>query len=134
VLGDVRTPGYYDYKEGVKLLELISQAGGFLESAKISKVRIVHASAPDQKQEAIQVDLNQILSGKKLISRSTAGTPSSSGTEPGFRGLVRQHDPAVAQSHLHSRRDRQGGIASGRAVRREAAAGAHPGYPWHNMN
>jgi polysaccharide export outer membrane protein len=63
VLGDVRNPGYYDYRDNLHLVELISLAGGFTDTAELKKVRILHASGVNE-QKAQNVNLKEILSGK----------------------------------------------------------------------
>lgn len=62
ILGDVRSPGYYDYRDNLALLELISQAGGFSETAQINKVSILRPD-PQKGQVVTKVDLKKILSG-----------------------------------------------------------------------
>jgi polysaccharide export outer membrane protein len=64
ILGDVHQPGYLDYKEGLHLLELISQAGGFLETAQLNKVNILHEGKGGTENVTL-VNLKDILSGKK---------------------------------------------------------------------
>lgn len=63
ILGDVRSPGYYDYREKITLIELVSLAGGFTDSANISKVTIIDNSDGKNKK-VTKVDMNKILSGK----------------------------------------------------------------------
>lgn len=65
LLGDVRSPGYYDYKENLKLIELISLAGGFTDSANISEVSVIRDGGGAGKEKKVtKVDLKKILSGK----------------------------------------------------------------------
>lgn len=64
ILGDVRSPGYYDYKDNMRLVELVSIAGGFNDSAKIKEVNIIH-QVSDTQQTVTKADLNKILSGKQ---------------------------------------------------------------------
>lgn len=65
ILGDIRSAGYVDYKENMHLVELVSQAGGFNDSAKITEISIIHQSADNKPTGVTKVDLNKILSGKK---------------------------------------------------------------------
>lgn len=65
ILGDIKRPGYYDYKENLKLVELISLAGGFTNLADISKVNIVRKTGDEKNQAPIKVNLKKILSGKE---------------------------------------------------------------------
>ncbi|MBI4052058.1 MAG: polysaccharide biosynthesis/export family protein [Elusimicrobia bacterium] len=61
VLGEIRTPGFYDYREGMRLLELVSLAGGVTENAKSSKVRILRIKSGDD--DSFTVNLKAILRG-----------------------------------------------------------------------
>lgn len=64
ILGDVRSPGYYDYRDKLHLLEFISLAGGFTDSANISKVSLIQ-NAGTKEKAVTKIDLNKILSGKE---------------------------------------------------------------------
>jgi len=67
ILGDVRTPGYYDYKDGLKLIEAVSMAGGFTETARINKVSILR-KAPGVTQtesQTLTINLDEILKGAR---------------------------------------------------------------------
>ncbi|PKN02040.1 MAG: hypothetical protein CVU77_01075 [Elusimicrobia bacterium HGW-Elusimicrobia-1] len=61
VLGDVRTPGYYDYKDGMKVVEIVSMSGGFLDTARVKEVTILRKQGADTK--SIKVDLDAVLKG-----------------------------------------------------------------------
>lgn len=63
VLGDVHGAGYYDYRENLTLLELVSLASGFTDTAQITKVSIIRTD-PDKGQVVTKVDLKKILSGE----------------------------------------------------------------------
>lgn len=63
ILGEIKVPGYYDYKENMHLVDLVSSAGGFTDNAKITDVSIIHPS-PDNKMTVVKVNLKKILSGK----------------------------------------------------------------------
>jgi polysaccharide export outer membrane protein len=63
ILGDIRSPGYYDYKENMKLIDLVSLAGGFNDSAKITEVSIIH-QINDNERTTKSVNFKKILSGK----------------------------------------------------------------------
>jgi len=65
ILGDVRTPGYYDYKDGLKLVEAVSMAGGFTDTARITKVSILRKSSGDTQSQPITINLDEILKGTK---------------------------------------------------------------------
>jgi len=59
IWGQVRKPGLYIVPDNTDLLTLISSAGGPTENAKLSKVRIVRASAEGEK--IIWVDLKKYV-------------------------------------------------------------------------
>ena len=59
IWGQVRNPGLYIVPDNTDLLTLISSAGGPTENAKLSKVRIVRASAEGEK--VIWVDLKKYI-------------------------------------------------------------------------
>ncbi|MDI6757077.1 MAG: SLBB domain-containing protein [Endomicrobiia bacterium] len=63
VLGDVRNPGNYDYREGLKVVEAVSIAGGFLDTARIKEVSVLRKQGADTK--SFTVDLEAILKGGK---------------------------------------------------------------------
>ncbi len=60
VMGEVKTPGGYQYKEGLKLFELISQAGGLTQYAGARNIKIYRGEK--DKQEVINVNLEEIIS------------------------------------------------------------------------
>jgi len=59
VLGEVRNPGSFPYREGITLMKAIGMAGGFLPRAKESKVVILR-----NPQEKIEVDTTSITEGR----------------------------------------------------------------------
>jgi len=59
IWGRVRNPGLYIIPDNTDLLTLISSAGGPLEDAKLSKIRIVRSI--ENKEEIIWVDLKEYL-------------------------------------------------------------------------
>jgi len=59
IWGRVRNPGLYIMPDNTDLLTLISSAGGPLEDAKLSKVRIVRSL--DGQEKVIWVDLKEYL-------------------------------------------------------------------------
>lgn len=60
VMGEVRTPGGYQYKEGLKLFELISQAGGVTQYAGTKNIKVYRGEK--EKQEVFIVNLEEIFS------------------------------------------------------------------------
>jgi protein involved in polysaccharide export with SLBB domain len=73
VLGEVRSPGYYDYKENMKLVELISLAGGYTDSAKITDISVIindsgvslSTSTLASTSKVVKINLDKILSGSQ---------------------------------------------------------------------
>ena len=63
VLGDVRNPGYYDHRDNINLVELISLAGGFTDNAELRKVRILRPGE-DNNRHVTMVNLKAILAGE----------------------------------------------------------------------
>ncbi|MBN1824058.1 MAG: polysaccharide export protein [Endomicrobiales bacterium] len=64
LLGDVGHPGYYDHRPGIKLLELVSIAGGFTDTASLKKVSIIRKTEGNE-QKVMKVNLKKILQGKQ---------------------------------------------------------------------
>lgn len=62
ILGDVYSPGYFDHRENMRLADLMSQAGGFKETANIKAVTIIRADGAEQGRTE-KVNLKKILSG-----------------------------------------------------------------------
>ena len=67
VLGEVRTPGYYDYKDDLKLVELLSLAGGYTDTARITDISVIagekNKAATDGGKKVVKVNLSRILTG-----------------------------------------------------------------------
>jgi polysaccharide export outer membrane protein len=63
LLGQVSRPGNYDFTEGLTLVKLISQAGGFTGIAAPGRVKITRRG-PDGKLVSATVDVMKILDGK----------------------------------------------------------------------
>jgi len=59
ILGEVKSPGGYSYKEGMKLFELISQAGGLTKYAGTRNIKIYRSEKKEQK--FITVNLDEII-------------------------------------------------------------------------
>ncbi len=62
VYGQVRTPGSFELREDVTLLQAISLAGGLGDRAASSKIRILRRM-PDGSQDVIEVNLDEIVDG-----------------------------------------------------------------------
>lgn len=66
VIGQIKTSGYYEYREGMKLLDLIAQAGGTQDYPRDSKVRIfrkVKGEGDKVTEQVIQADLEKVFAG-----------------------------------------------------------------------
>ncbi len=67
VIGQINQPGYFEYREGMRLLDLVAQAGGTMDYARKDKVRIFRRlTGPDGKiaEQVIKADLEGVFSGK----------------------------------------------------------------------
>ena len=67
VIGQVSSPGYYEYREGMRLLDLVAQAGGTMDYARRDRVRIFRKQKGDDGKETEQVikaDLENVFAGK----------------------------------------------------------------------
>ena len=64
IYGQVRTPGAWELREEVTLLKALTFAGGVAERSAKDRIRIMRRK-PDGTQEIIQVNLNDIVDGKK---------------------------------------------------------------------
>ncbi len=59
ILGEIKSPGGYLYKEGLKLFELISQAGGLTKYAGTRNIKIYRGEKKEQK--VIIANLDEII-------------------------------------------------------------------------
>jgi polysaccharide export outer membrane protein len=67
VIGQINAPGYYEYREGMRLLDLIAQAAGPQDYAKAANVRVYRrVQGPDGKfsEEVVKADLAAVFSGE----------------------------------------------------------------------
>jgi polysaccharide export outer membrane protein len=67
IIGQINAAGYYEYKEGMRLLDLVALAGGAQDWAKTADVRIfrrVNGSDGKQTQEVFKADLESVMNGK----------------------------------------------------------------------
>lgn len=67
IIGQARSTGYYEYREGMRLLDLIAQAGGEQDYAEGKKVRIfrkVKADGDKVVEQVIQADLAGVMAGE----------------------------------------------------------------------
>jgi polysaccharide export outer membrane protein len=56
VTGAVRTTGAYDYHEGLKVMELTSKAGGCLDEAQITKIRVIRGEGGNKRIYVVNLD------------------------------------------------------------------------------
>lgn len=59
VMGQAATPGSYDYKDNLKILELLSLAGGFTNSADLASVKVFRGSG--DKKDVITVNMEDVI-------------------------------------------------------------------------
>ena len=67
VIGQINLPGYFEYREGMRLLDLVAQAGGTQDYASRDSVRIFRrVKGADSKisEEVIKADLENVFAGK----------------------------------------------------------------------
>jgi polysaccharide export outer membrane protein len=84
IIGQINQAGYFEYRDGMRLLELVSLAGGPRDLAKPSKT-VVLRQAGGQAQ-AINVNLAAILRGEfdrnlELVPGDTVVIPKGAGTK-----------------------------------------------------
>ena len=60
IIGQISQPGYFEYREGMKLLDLVAQAGGPQDYAKDGSVRIYRKVT----ESVIKADLASVFSGE----------------------------------------------------------------------
>lgn len=67
VIGQINQSGYFEYREGMRLLDLVAQAGGTMDYARRDRIRIFRRvkSADDKvSEEVIKADLEAVFSGQ----------------------------------------------------------------------
>lgn len=64
ILGEVRSPGFYDYRDGMRIMEVLSLAGGLTDLAKPSATRVIRPSESGAELETAALDLAAILKGR----------------------------------------------------------------------
>jgi polysaccharide export outer membrane protein len=65
VVGEVNSPGSFSYKEGMTLRQAISLAQGTTFNAVRERVCIIREDAASGKRQEINVDLGEVMKGKK---------------------------------------------------------------------
>lgn len=67
VIGQIRGAGYYEYREGMRLLDLIAQAGGTQDYSRDSKVRIyrkIKGEGDKVTEQVLEANLEDVFDGK----------------------------------------------------------------------
>ena len=67
IIGEVRQTGYREYREGMKILDLVADAGGLADYAKGAKTRIFRKTKDADgkvREEVINVDLKAVMDGR----------------------------------------------------------------------
>ncbi|MFH1618405.1 MAG: polysaccharide biosynthesis/export family protein [bacterium] len=64
LIGDVRAPGGYDYRDGMKLLDLVAKAGGLDANARTSRVKVFRQKGQGQDENSsFTVNFKAVLDG-----------------------------------------------------------------------
>lgn len=63
IIGDIRNPGHFDYRPGMKMLDLVALAGGLQDNAQSSRVRVLRRGAATRQEQSFSVNLKAILEG-----------------------------------------------------------------------
>jgi len=66
IIGEIRSGGYFEYREGMKLLDLVAQAGGLGDYPRAGQVRIyrrVKGADGRTKEEVIKADVSAVMAG-----------------------------------------------------------------------
>jgi len=71
IMGQVRTPSRYELplESTMSVVELVTKAGGFTDTAKGTDVSVTHY-APDGTKTTVRVDIESIIKGKKSAKSS----------------------------------------------------------------
>ncbi|OGS10684.1 MAG: hypothetical protein A2234_04750 [Elusimicrobia bacterium RIFOXYA2_FULL_58_8] len=67
IIGEIRSSGYFEYREGMRLLDLVAQAGGTADYARTDRVRVyrrLKISDDNIKEEVLKADLQAVFNGK----------------------------------------------------------------------
>ena len=70
ILGEVRNPGVYELREGMRLSDLIAQAGGYTEKAYPQGLILIRESAKRLQEEHLRIAINAL---EQSLSRSEEG-------------------------------------------------------------
>lgn len=61
IIGEIDKPGYYDFRDGMRLLELVSLAGGLKPDARASRVKVLRPEARGSR--SFSVNFQAVLDG-----------------------------------------------------------------------
>lgn len=67
IIGEVRTPGYHEYREGMKALDLVADAGGLADYARGDQAKIFRKTKEADgrvREDVIGVDLAGVMNGR----------------------------------------------------------------------
>lgn len=73
VIGDIHSPGHYDYRAGMKILDLVAVAGGILDNAKLNRVRVLRRNPSSGDKKSFTVNFKAVLDGD--LSRDVSLMP-----------------------------------------------------------
>ncbi|MBU0951791.1 MAG: SLBB domain-containing protein [Elusimicrobia bacterium] len=65
IIGEVRSPGSYDWRANLTVLDVVSTAGGPTDVAKLNAVKIFRGQ--EAARETIEIDLKSIIKGKTQL-------------------------------------------------------------------
>ncbi len=85
VIGSVKTPGLFEYKNGWKLLDALAASGGLAQEPQLTQVTLVKAGA----SQGIPVDMVKLLNGNDLSQNAAL--------DPGDILMVQARDPDLAE-------------------------------------
>ena len=86
IIGEVNNAGYHSFNSGMRILDLVAQARGFKDYAKLKKVRIFrNVKGPEGKvkNQVIHIDMAKVMNGdmsynKPLLSGDIVHVPKKS--------------------------------------------------------
>jgi polysaccharide biosynthesis/export protein len=62
IIGEIRNPGYYEYRDGLRMLELVAMAGGLTDQAKANHAKVLRQT--ETSLEHYEINIAKILEGK----------------------------------------------------------------------
>ncbi len=86
ILGEVKKPGIYKYKNGMKLYDLIKIAGGYTEDAYPRGLIFIRESAKKLQQEQLNIS---ILSMEETLTKSQESYSTVASSSPEQQALIR---------------------------------------------